>query len=145
MTKYMIIANPISGRGMGERHIPDIEWAFRKFKLDSSLVRTEYPGHAIKLAQQAVADGYNYVIASGGDGTVNEVINGLMLAKKAGLGQASMGVITVGRGNDFAFGAATINTFTSAVQRVYYVAEATNGLAVIQFGDGVIGLRNRNM
>ena len=70
----MIVANPNSGRGMGERHIPDIEWAFRKFKLDFSLVRTEYPGHAIKLTQQAAAEGYEYVIAAGGDGTLHEVI-----------------------------------------------------------------------
>ena len=103
MTKYKIIANPVSGRGNGERHIPDIEAAFRKSGLDFSLVRTEYPGHGVQLTQQAVAEGYVCVIASGGDGTVNEVINGLMLAKKAGLGNASMGVITVGRGNDFAF------------------------------------------
>jgi YegS/Rv2252/BmrU family lipid kinase len=103
MTKYKIIANPISGRGDGGRHIPDIEEAFRKSGLDFSLIRTEYPGHAVKLTQQAVAEGYDYVIACGGDGTANDVINGLMLAKKAGLGKAAMGVITVGRGNDFAF------------------------------------------
>ena len=103
MTKYKIVANPISGRGNGERHIPDIEEAFRKSGLEFSLVRTEYPRHAIKLTQQAVVEGYDYVIASGGDGTVNEVINGLMLAKKASLGKAGMGVITVGRGNDFAY------------------------------------------
>ena len=76
MTKYKIVANPISGRGNGERHIPDIEEAFRKSGLEFSLVRTEYPRHAIKLTQQAVVEGYDYVIASGGDGTVNEVING---------------------------------------------------------------------
>jgi len=44
-------------------------------------------------------------------------------------------------GSTFAFGAATLNTFASAVQRVFYVDEGTNGLAVIQFGDGVVGLR----
>ena len=44
-------------------------------------------------------------------------------------------------GSDFDFGAATVNPFPSAVQRVYYLAEPTNGLAVIQFGDGVVGLR----
>ena len=45
-------------------------------------------------------------------------------------------------GFGFGFGAATVNTFTSAVQRVFFVAEPTNGLVVIQFGDGVVsGLR----
>ena len=44
-------------------------------------------------------------------------------------------------GSGFTFGAATLNTFTSAVQQVYYVDEQTNGLVVIRFGDGVVGLR----
>ena len=44
-------------------------------------------------------------------------------------------------GAGFAFGAATVNTFASAVQRVFCVAEETNGLAVVHFGAGVIGLR----
>ncbi len=44
-------------------------------------------------------------------------------------------------GSGFEFGAATVNTFTSAVQQVYFVDEQTNGLAVIRFGDGIVGLR----
>ena len=44
-------------------------------------------------------------------------------------------------GTNFAFGSTTVNTFASAVQRVYFVAEETNGLAVIHFGEGVVGLR----
>jgi len=47
----------------------------------------------------------------------------------------------INTGSGFAFGTATVNTFTSAVRQVFYVDEQTNGLVVIRFGDGVVGLR----
>ena len=52
--------------------------------LDFDLVRTERPWHAAELAQQATQEGYGVVVAVGGDGTANEVLNGLMLAKQTG-------------------------------------------------------------
>ena len=103
MMRYKIIVNPTSGRGTGERSIPQIEALLGSSGLDFDLVRTERPWHAVALAQQAVADGYDVVVSAGGDGTANEVINGLMSAKESGTGTAAMGVLTVGRGNDFAF------------------------------------------
>jgi diacylglycerol kinase (ATP) len=106
MTKHKIIVNPISGRGAGERAAPLAEQMLRGHGLDFDIVRTERPWHAAELAQQACADKYDVVVAAGGDGTANEVLNGLMLARQAGANNSvAMGVLCVGRGNDFAFGA----------------------------------------
>jgi diacylglycerol kinase (ATP) len=105
MQKYKIIVNPTSGRGTGARSIPAIRQALQEYGFDFDIEQTERPGHAIELTQRAVREGYDYVVAAGGDGTCNEVINGLVLAQKAGLGVACMGVLCVGRGNDFAYGA----------------------------------------
>ena len=64
---------------------------------------TVYPTHATELAKQAGLDGYDLVIAMGGDGTVHEVINGLM---QVPAGQRpALGVVPIGSGNDFAFAA----------------------------------------
>ncbi len=103
MTNFKIIVNPNSGRGEGMRSIPQIEACLQSHALDYELVQTERPWHAVELAQLAVTEGFDVVVAAGGDGTANEVINGLMLAKAAGL-HATMGVLPVGQGNDFAFG-----------------------------------------
>jgi diacylglycerol kinase (ATP) len=103
MAHYEIILNPAAGRGRGERSIPIIEAQMQQLGLEYTITRTSGPGHATELAQEAVRQGAQVVVAAGGDGTVNEVINGLMLAKQAGLGQACLGVLPVGRGNDFAF------------------------------------------
>jgi diacylglycerol kinase (ATP) len=99
---YKIILNPTSGNGNGLRSIPQIEQLFAKYKLSYDLVRTESPGHGIELTRQAVKDGYKTIVAAGGDGTVNEVINGLMQRKLEGLALPPLGVLSVGRGNDFA-------------------------------------------
>ena len=104
MTTYKIIVNPVAGRGTGERAIPQIEGVLSEHGLDFDLVRTEAPWHAADLAQEAVAAGYDGVVAVGGDGTANEVLNGLMRAKQAGAGTCPMGILCVGRGNDFAYG-----------------------------------------
>lgn len=102
--KYKIIVNPISGRGAGEKSIPFIQKSLLDAGLDIDLVTTERPSHATELALKAVSDGYEVVVSVGGDGTANEIINGLMKAKET-LGYTSaMGIIGVGRGNDFAFG-----------------------------------------
>ncbi|MBN2502756.1 MAG: diacylglycerol kinase family lipid kinase [Anaerolineales bacterium] len=104
MARYKIIVNPTSGRGEGGRSVPAIEENLKRLGLDYDLVLTERPLHAIELAKEAVADGYDVVVAAGGDGTANEVLNGLVLAKEQGVGEAAYYVIGVGRGNDLAFG-----------------------------------------
>jgi YegS/Rv2252/BmrU family lipid kinase len=104
MPTYQVIVNPVAGRGAGARAIPYIEELLRGHGLDFDVVRTAHPQHAIELTQQAIADGYEIVVAVGGDGTVNEVINGLMRSRVAGRGCATLGVLCVGRGNDFAYG-----------------------------------------
>jgi YegS/Rv2252/BmrU family lipid kinase len=104
MNRYRIIVNPTAGRGEGERATPRIEALLGECGLDFDLVRTRDPWHASELAREAVAEGYDCVVAVGGDGTANEVLNGLMRAKREGVGTSAMGMLCVGRGNDFAFG-----------------------------------------
>jgi YegS/Rv2252/BmrU family lipid kinase len=104
MKKLFVIVNPTAGRGAGERAIPQVEQSLRANGLDFVLVRTERPWHAVELARKAAADGFDAVVAVGGDGTANEVLNGLMQAKTAGGRAPRMGVLSVGSGNDFAFG-----------------------------------------
>ena len=104
MTRHYLIVNPESGGGTGARAVPFITNRLRALQLPFDLVQTERPSHATELARQASLDGYDVVVAVGGDGTANEVLNGLMLAKKEGSQSTAMGVLCVGRGNDLAFG-----------------------------------------
>jgi diacylglycerol kinase (ATP) len=104
MTKYKFIVNPISGRGAGEKSIPILEQALRSHQFQYDLVLTQRPWHACELALQAAKEGYEVVTSVGGDGTANEVLNGLMQAQMNGIKTPVMGILCVGRGNDFAYG-----------------------------------------
>jgi diacylglycerol kinase (ATP) len=104
MPKSLLIVNPISGRGFAGRSLPLIEQELRKFNFDYKLVLTERPWHAAELAEQGAREGYEAVIVASGDGTANEVLNGLMRAKLDGFDKTAMGQIAVGTGNDFAYG-----------------------------------------
>lgn len=103
MSKYTIIVNPFAGKGKAGESIPLIQQELTRLGLDFELIRTEYPWHAAEIAEKAIINGTKFVVSVGGDGTANEVINGIMLARKAGYNDAGMGVLPIGRGNDFAF------------------------------------------
>jgi diacylglycerol kinase (ATP) len=104
MPRYLLIVNPTSGRGFAGRSLDLIEAEFKKYKLEYDLVLTERVWHAADLAEKGARDGYDTVVIASGDGTANEVLNGLMRARQAGFTKTAMGQIAVGTGNDFAFG-----------------------------------------
>ncbi|HNM37162.1 MAG TPA: acylglycerol kinase family protein, partial [Anaerolineales bacterium] len=81
--RYFVIVNPTSGRGLGEKSIPQIESFLKEHGFDFTLVRTTGVWHAADLAESAARDGYDVIVCASGDGTVNEAINGMMRAKKA--------------------------------------------------------------
>jgi diacylglycerol kinase (ATP) len=103
MKRYRLIVNPAAGGGRARSAVPAIERMLTAHGLSFDTKHTERPWHAADLARQAAGDGIDVVVAVGGDGTTNEVLNGLMQAKLAEEGSAALGVLCVGRGNDFAF------------------------------------------
>jgi YegS/Rv2252/BmrU family lipid kinase len=113
---YFLIVNPTSGRGMGEKSIPAIEQSLREAGISYTLQRTQRPWQAAELAEQAARDGYEVVVSAGGDGTLNEVINGLMRAKKSGFTQTALAVLAIGTGNDFAGGMGIPSQFEKSIQ-----------------------------
>jgi diacylglycerol kinase (ATP) len=102
--KYLVIVNPISGRGYAENMIPEIEAGMRKYNLVYELVRTERPWHAAEIAEEAARNGYDVVVLASGDGTANEAVNGLMRAHEAGFDHSAFSILPVGTGNDMAYG-----------------------------------------
>jgi diacylglycerol kinase (ATP) len=93
-----VILNPAARHGAGRRLRSVIERELESRRLEFDIVATEGPGHAVELARSAAEAGIARVVAAGGDGTVHEVVNGLMAA--AGTPPA-LGLIPIGTGNDF--------------------------------------------
>ncbi len=94
--RHFVILNPKAGRGKGKKERAVLEAELQEQGLVFEIVQTEYAGHAIELAAEAVGK-FDVIVAAGGDGTANEVANGIMRA-----GGATMGLIPIGSGNDFA-------------------------------------------
>ncbi|OGO44118.1 MAG: hypothetical protein A2Z05_00410 [Chloroflexi bacterium RBG_16_60_22] len=98
-TYAKVIVNPTAGAGRTGREWPRIKALFKGSGLRFEHDLTEAPGHAIELATAAARNGYDMVISVGGDGTINEVVNGLY--KSGGIGEATLGIISTGTGGDY--------------------------------------------
>lgn len=95
----LVIYNPIAGSGRTLKFLPEIKASLTDLGIDIDVVATKSPLDAVKLARQA-QDQYSSVIGIGGDGTVHEIVNGLMLA--SGEGETiPFGIIPLGNGDDF--------------------------------------------
>ncbi len=98
--KAKIILNPYANRWGAKKRVTAVEEAFKASGLDFDLELIPEPRQGTGLALAAVEAGYDMIIAAGGDGTVNEVVNGLIQA--AGDGPTvPFGVLPIGTGNDF--------------------------------------------
>lgn len=95
-----VIVNPASGSGLTGLRWPRIHKALLDSGLSFDYVRTDHRGHAMELAKKAARAGYGMVVACGGDGTLNEVVNGLMESGNAG--DVTLGILNTGTGCDFA-------------------------------------------
>lgn len=94
--EHLFIVNPVAGKGKTLKTIPDIEAIMEKHSLSYRLEITKAPKHAAKIAREYVKKYRNLrVYAVGGDGTLNEVLQGV-----AG-SDASLGNVPAGTGNDF--------------------------------------------
>lgn len=100
--KWLVVVNPKAGAGKSIKDWPDIKQLLEKEGFDFDHVLTEYQGHAIEIARQAVAEqGYRKLIAVGGDGTNNEVLNGIFTQDAVPCNQITMATIPIGTGNDW--------------------------------------------
>ncbi|MCA9970389.1 MAG: diacylglycerol kinase family lipid kinase [Anaerolineales bacterium] len=96
-----LILNPYANRWQAGREANTMVAALRALGVTAQLHVTEKPGDGILLARQAAESGANAVLAAGGDGTINEVINGVLQATPAGEPTLPFGILPVGTANDF--------------------------------------------
>jgi diacylglycerol kinase (ATP) len=95
-----LVVNPWAGRGAVGHLWPAIQEVLSRLGVQFDATQTSRPLEALEIARRAVLDGHDTVVAVGGDGTVNEVVNGLVRAAGEGVA-GTLGVIPLGSGNDF--------------------------------------------
>jgi len=110
-----VVVNPAAGKGAAGLQVDRLAGLLRERGVDASLELTSAPWHAAEISRAAALSGYEIVAAAGGDGTANEVINGLMAARAERESAAAFAVLPVGRGNDLAFGMGVPRALDAAV------------------------------
>ena len=116
-----VVVNPVSANGVTERRWPEIAGALEQEKLSFVYRFTEAPGHATDLTRSFLQEGYDLIIAVGGDGTVNEVTNGFFHNGKALRESAALGYISTGTGGDLA---RTIAIRSNPVEAIRHIKES---------------------
>lgn len=125
----LVITNPAANRGRCGAAVaalrstqpasPGVHWVF-----------TDRPGHATELAATAAQSGCCVVVAAGGDGTVHEIVNGLMSVPAAQ--RPALGLLPLGSGNDLAFNCGLLDAPPAALQRALHGTPTALDTALIE-------------
>lgn len=117
MTRTLkIILNPFGGQLNRRTKISLVEQGLRQANLAYHLEVTRYPKHATELARQAMLEGYECIVAAGGDGTINEIINGILQTNFEQ--PCQLGILPIGSANDLANSLKIPNDINQACQRL---------------------------
>ncbi len=102
--RVMFVVNPVSGNGKTYKKWQAVENKLRSkgYKFDQLFTEAEL--HATEITAQALQSGYNHIIAVGGDGTINEVLNGFYCNSEEASKNAVLSVVPMGTGSDFSRG-----------------------------------------
>jgi len=126
-----VIVNPVAGAYSTRRKWPRISKLLKYVGLSFDYEYTEGVGHAIELAQVAASDGYRYIVAVGGDGTVNEVANGIL--RSTNPDETSLGVVSTGTGSDFARSVGIPRDYTNACSSLCSSRRRLIDVGVVEF------------
>jgi len=107
---WFVIVNPNAGNGKGKKDWERISGLLRRENISFSHRFTECKGQASGITADAIEKGFRQIISVGGDGTLNEIVNGIFLQEKSPANEIVIGMIPVGTGNDWGrmFGIPTI-------------------------------------
>jgi diacylglycerol kinase (ATP) len=129
-----VIVNPVAGARSTRRKWPIISRLLERIGLTFDFNYTEGVGHAMELARVAASDGYRYLVAVGGDGTVNEVANGILHSQNAKA--TALGVVSTGTGSDFARSAGLARDYTTACNNLTSSKRLTIDVGVVTYQRG---------
>jgi diacylglycerol kinase (ATP) len=133
-----IILNPAAAKGKAGRELSTIKKLMDSYNLSYDLEITKEVWHASRAAEAAAEQGYSVVVAAGGDGTCNEVINGLMSYRRSDEGrgnETAFAVLPIGRGNDFAYSLGIKSSLDDAVKLIKEGRQKEIDVAKVYGGD----------
>jgi len=113
-----VILNPFAGRWAAQRRLPEVREILNAAGMDYQLTVTRGPGDATQLAAQAVQAGFSPIIAAGGDGTISEVVNGLLSVPDERASSTPLGILPLGSANDLVANLRMPRTLAGSVENI---------------------------
>ncbi len=130
---WMVIVNPKAGVGKGLTDWPQISNQLNRSGVEFSCVFTEKKFHAVELTVKAIKDGYRKIVAIGGDGTINEIVNGIFIQKIVPTTDIYLAVVAVGTGNDWIRMFGIPKTYPEAVRAIELANTVLQDVGLISF------------
>jgi diacylglycerol kinase (ATP) len=136
--KWLVIVNPNAGNGKGKKDWKKISALLNRFTISHESVFTESKNHAIRLSAEGIASGYRKIISVGGDGTMNEIVNGIFTQHICPASDITLALIPVGTGNDWGrmFGIPLM--YESAVKTISEGKHALQDIGRVSYYNGKV-------
>ena len=131
--QWFVIVNPTSGNGVAKRKWPKIECLLKQYQFNFNYAFTKYEKHSILLVQNAVKNQFKHIICVGGDGTLHNIVNGIMTQSYCPPSSINVGVIPIGTGNDWVKTYNIPNHIESAIKIISDGNLAIQDLGKIEF------------
>jgi YegS/Rv2252/BmrU family lipid kinase len=134
--EWYVIINPNAGNGKGKKDWNRIADILKNNGIQFKVKPTERKGHATELTRELIAEGYRKIISIGGDGTLNEIVNGIFTQDHCPSTEIILSLIPVGTGNDWGrmFGIPLI--YEGAVQVIKEGKLMLHDIGVISYFNG---------
>lgn len=116
--KVGVILNPVAGGGKASKAWPEFETELERQIGQFELRRTTKPDEAVVMAEAMARDGYELIVAAGGDGTISEVADGILRTREGSTAITALGILPCGTGSDLARTLKLGGTPEQAVQRL---------------------------
>ena len=139
---WFIIANPTSGNRNFSKQWEEIQQLLNNKKIDFSFAFTQFSKHEIELVDKAIQDGFRNIISVGGDGTLHNVVNGIMLQRYVKTSDITIAVIPQGTGNDWIKTYNIPNNVEKAIEIIYNKKIILQDIGVLETEDKTISYFN---
>jgi len=133
---WLVIVNPNAGGKLAEKEWPFIEKELKEQGFIFDCVHTQKPLHAIKLVEKKIIEGYRNIIAIGGDGTLHEIVNGIMKQNHVDPIEILLAMISVGSGNDWIKTHQISANYKEAIQQIKNGNTITQDVGKITYKNG---------
>jgi YegS/Rv2252/BmrU family lipid kinase len=135
--EWMVVVNPNAGSGKGKKDWGNISSLLAKYGISYKKVFTECPKHAIQLTRDCILQGYRNFIVVGGDGTLNEVVNGVFSQNVCPSLDIVIAMIAVGTGNDWGKMYGIPHSYEEAIKVIRNRKVRAQDIGIVEYVNGI--------